>query len=119
MAKEVGKKIFDHLQMIQYYRYLKEYDESYESVFKHPKPIELEGQADPELPIQFINDWERKYAKDHTKDWKLEDFKSDRIKKSEFVDLFSRYCTNVEVDDELKFGRPFFEVHTTNNIYSM
>ena len=97
--------------MIEYYRYLKEYDESYESVFKNPKPLEPEGQAEPELQIQFILDWEKKYAKDHTKDWKLDEYEGGSITRTKFGELFSTYCASVEVEDDLKFGA-FFSVYT-------
>ena len=103
--KRVGEKIFDHLQVIEYYRYLKEYDESCESIIRYPKPLQVEGE-EPELSICFIKTWEREYAKNHTQNWKLEDLK--RIKRSKFAELYS--SMSVEENSEEKFGRPLFQV---------
>ena len=99
MAKRIGEKIFTHLQVIQYYRYLREYDESFKSIFQYPKPIDPTGEAEPELDIAFLKDWDK--DRDHTKNWQLGRFDHTRISKSKFAELFSRYCVR---DEDLMFG---------------
>ena len=102
----VGEKIFDHLQVIEYYRYLKEYDESCESILRYPNPLHVEGQEEPVLSIRFIKSWEKKYAKNHTENWRLEDHKSDKITRTKFSELYS----SGRNEKEPTFGRPFFQV---------
>ena len=106
--ERVGGAIFDHLHMIEYYRYLKEYDESCISIFRFPKPFQPEGQTEPVLSISFIKAWEKKYAKEHTKDWGLEQPKCDRIKRAKFAELFSKHRINYGAVNDQEFSTPFF-----------
>ena len=106
--QKIGEKIFDHLQVIEYYRYLKEYDESCESIIRYPNPLQVDGEEEPVLSINFIKSWEKKYCKNHTENWRLEDLKSDKIARTKFAELYS--IDRIEEEPEERFGRPFFQV---------
>ena len=106
--QKIGEKIFDHLQVIEYYRYLKEYDESFESILRYPNPLQVKGEEDPVLSIRFIKSWEKKYAKSHTENWRLEVLKSGKITRTKFSELYS--INRIEEEPEERFGRPFFQV---------
>ena len=110
--KEIGEKIFVHMQMIEYYRYLKEYDEGFASVFKHPKTIETKSEdasaePEPELEVRFLKGWAARFEKaqkrNKLKKWNLDNFKCDKIAKSKFVELFLEHCIKVD-DEDITFG---------------
>ena len=118
--KEIGEKIVKHLQMIEYYRYLKQYDESFESIYKNPSP-----EPEPKLEVKFLKEWEKRFEKikkdNKLKDWKLDDFEGDDISMSEFVDLFLTHCMKTDNED-IKFGSCGFfytllEVGKNNKIF--
>ena len=54
-----GGKIFDHLEMMEYYEYLKEFEESFISIFKKPETLLLrrERQGGPKLKESFQPLW--------------------------------------------------------------
>ena len=85
---------------------MREYDESFASIFKSPKPIDphpedvTDGreEAESQIDLKFLKNWDKN--RDNTKDWHLDDFKDDAISKSKFVDLFSKHCTSIGREDE-------------------
>ena len=94
MTTRIGGKIFDHLQMMEYYEYLKDYDESYISIFKRPIQLVLKGEGDvePKLEVTFLIEWEKRCAIQNTESWNLkrsDSLPSGSISRSEFIHLFS------------------------------
>ena len=89
MTSRIGSKIFDHLEMMEYYEYLKEFEESFISIFKKPETLLLrrERQDGPKLKESFLQEWDNKYATEHTK---YMEFESGKISKSNFIRLFSQ-----------------------------
>ena len=111
IAKEVGANIFNHLQVIEYYRYLKVYDESCKSIFISPDPLEpkltdASDQPEPELKVKFLKDWEQEKARENTKNWSL-DAEGDKISKTRFIELFSLHCMDSE-SEGMTFGPGVF-----------
>ena len=79
----VADKIFNQLQMFQFYQELKYYDQTLRSGF-----IEHSFSASEELSVQFLRDWDKKCDKSNTKDW---DLTGKTICRSKFVEQFERF----------------------------
>ena len=85
---------------------MREYDESFESIFKCPKAIHLhsedvtdgQGETEPKIDLKFLKNWDKN--RDNTKDWKLDELKGDTISKSNFIDMFSKHCISIGREDE-------------------
>jgi len=108
-SQTIGGKIFDHLQMMEYYEYLKEYDERFfKGMFKRPNMLHTLDEDDAKLSVDFLNKWERKNATQNMRNWKLE---NNSITKLQFIAQFSEHCTP---EEPTYGGGPFFTEPNTS-----
>ena len=95
----VAQKIFNHLQMFQFYRELGEYDKTLISVFKQHS-----FTLNDDLDVEFLKNWMIKFSKDekcgegYIDKWSLP---SNKISRNEFVNKFEKIFV-----DDIEYGGP-------------
>jgi hypothetical protein len=67
---EIPEKIFNHLQMFQFYRDLKKYDTEIRSIF-FPHDIDLH-----DMEVKFLEKWDQKCGRNNIEKWKFENINS-------------------------------------------
>ena len=99
IIREVGRKIFDELKLLEYYEDLKIHDESIKSVLpgklgKLLSPVLKEDeQSQPSIKFSFLKDWDKKWATSHAESLEI-DGDTKEITKPKFLDLFFNYYRN-------------------------
>ena len=83
----VADKIFNHLQMFQFYQELKYYDQTLVGGFMGGL-IQHSFSASEELNVQFLRDWDKKCDKSNTTDW---DLTGKTISRSKFAKQFEQF----------------------------
>ena len=94
MARKVAGKVFEELQLLEYYEDLKDHDQSIWSVCKGLQyPIlDDSGESGPSVKKSFLEKFEdKKNAKKNILSWNLNSITEDTITKEVFVNLFLQY----------------------------
>ena len=103
-GSSVAQKIFNHLQMFQFYRDLGEYDKTLISVFKQHS-----FKLNDDLDVEFLKKWMKEFSKDekcgegYIDKWSLP---SNKISRNEFVTKFEKiFVDDIEYGGQGMFSR--------------